>query len=459
MTTTSPSLPLERAAPPAPPRARGSLLLGHARQIQRDTITALAGLSAKAPEGIVGFRIGPSPAIAVSTPDTVREVLIERAEDYARGRRQTRALTPLMGQGLLVSEGPVHARQRRIILPHLSPRQVPKYADTVVAEAERYIAEWKTPQEVDLVAEMNSMTMDIVTQLLFSSSSRDNQALARAITEAFEWEMHALTSVLGLPLWVPTARNRRARENIATIRAWISRFIEERRSAGPDTSSVDLLGDLMSTRYEDGSAMSDSLLLDEALTAWGASQETSADAQAWTLYLLGTHPDVRERLHQEIEDTVGRRTVRHEDLADLPYCMQVFKEAMRLFPPASMIPRQAVRDTTLGGYAVKKGTMVFVNAYSLHRRPEVFEDPEAFDPGRFERSRERALPKGAYLPFGTGGNVCPGSHLALMEGHLLTAVLAQRLTVELLPGQRIRPHLMVNLRPDPGVRARVCLKD
>ncbi|MEU6887947.1 cytochrome P450 [Streptomyces viridosporus] len=459
MTTTSPRLPSQPAAAPAPPQARGSLLLGHARQIQRDTITALADLSAAAPEGIAGFRIGPSAAIVVSTPDTVREVLIERADDYARGRRQTRALTPLMGQGLLVSEGPLHARQRRIILPHLSPRQVPKYADTIVAEAERYIAEWKTPREVDLVAEMNSMTMDIVTQLLFSSSSRDNQALARAITEAFEWEMHALTSVLPLPLWVPTARNRRARENIATIRAWISRFIEERRASKDEDQPVDLLGDLMNTRYEDGSGMPDSLLLDEALTAWGASQETSADAQAWTLYMLATHPEIHRRVQQEIDDAVGRRTIRHGDLANLPYCMQVFKEAMRLFPPASMIPRQAVRDTTLRGYTVRKGTMVFINAYSLHRRPEVFDDPETFDPDRFERTRERALPKGAYLPFGTGGNVCPGSHLALMEGHLLTAVLAQRLTVELLPGQWIRPHLMVNLRPSPGVRARVCLTD
>ncbi|MER6716124.1 MULTISPECIES: cytochrome P450 [unclassified Streptomyces] len=455
--TTSPRLPLQHAAAPAPPQARGSLFLGHARQLQRDTITALAGLSATAPEGIAGFRIGTSPAIVVSTPDTVREVLIERADDYARGRRQTRALTPLMGQGLLVSEGPLHARQRRIILPHLSPRQVPKYADTIVAEAERYIAEWKTPHEVDLVAEMNSMTMDIVTQLLFSSSSRDNQALARAITEAFEWEMHALTSVFPLPLWVPTARNRRARQNIDTIRAWISRFIEERRASQDEAQPVDLLGDLMNTRYEDGSRMPDSLLLDEALTAWGASQETSADAQAWTLYMLATHPEVRERVRQEVDNAVGRRTVRHEDLSELPFCAQVFKEAMRLFPPASMIPRQAVRDTTLRGYTVKKGTMVFINAYSLHRRPEVFDDPETFDPDRFERTRERALPKGAYLPFGTGGNVCPGSHLALMEGHLLTAVLAQRLTVELLPGQRIRPHLMVNLRPSPGVRARVCL--
>ncbi|MEV8353330.1 cytochrome P450 [Streptomyces niveus] len=444
----------------APPLAPGaSLLLGHARELQRDTITALAGLSADAPDGVAGFRIGPGRAVVVSTAATVREVLIERAADYGRGKRQTRALEPLMGQGLLVSEGETHARQRRIVLPHLSPRQVPKHADTIVAEAERFVSRWSEPAEVDLVAEMNSLTMDIVTQLLFSASSRDNRALARAITEAFEWEMHAITSVVGLPLWVPTPRNRRARRNIALIRRWIAEFITERRASPDREETVDLLTDLMNTRYEDGSGMPDALLLDEALTAWGASQETSADAQAWTLYLLATHDTVRERVLDEVDSVLGRRTVTFEDLTLLPYCMQVFKEAMRLYPPASMIPRQAVRDTTVGNYTIKAGTMVFINAYSLHRRAEVFEDPERFDPDRFARPREKALPKSAYLPFGTGGNVCPGSHLAMMEGHLLTAVMAQRLRVDLLPGQEIRPQLLVNLRPSPGVRARVVLRD
>ncbi|RMI37237.1 cytochrome P450 [Streptomyces triticirhizae] len=458
MTTTVPRATGGSAASPPPQHPGGSALLGHARALQRDTIVALEQISDGAADGVMGFRIGPQPAVAVSTPATVREVLIDRADDYGRGRRQTRALTPLMGRGLLVSEGELHTRQRRIVLPHLSPRQVPRHADTIVAEAERYIAGWTEPTEVDLVAEMNSLTMNIVTQLLFSADSRDNRELARAITEAFEWEMHAITSVVAFPLWVPTARNRRARRNIDLIRRWIADFIHRRRAeqAGESPPEVtDLLGDLMGTRYEDGTGMPDDLLLDEALTAWGASQETSADAQAWTLYLLATHPEIRQRVRDEVDSVLGERTVTFDDLRQLPFCMQVFKEAMRLYPPASMIPRQAVRDTTVGGYRVKAGTMVFINAYSLHRRPEVYTDPERFDPDRFARTREKALPKGAYLPFGTGGNVCPGSHLANMEGHLLTALLAQRLTVELLPGQRIRPELLVNLRPSPGVRARV----
>ncbi|MGW9372152.1 cytochrome P450 [Streptomyces xanthophaeus] len=442
------------AAQPPPEAPGGTRLLGHAREIRRDTIAALHSF-ADAPRGVSGFRIGTSPAIVVSSAATAREVLIDSAADFGRGRRQTRALTPLMGNGLLTSEGDLHQRQRRLVVPHFSPRRIPKHVDAIVTEAERAVARWRDGADVDLVTEMNALTMDIVTRLLFSTSTRDNKGMARAITEAFEWEMHAITSVLALPMWVPTPRNLRARRNIAMFRGWIAGFIRERRAEG-GAAPEDVLGDLMAARYADGGTMPDALLLDEVLTAWGAAQETSADAQAWTLYLLARHPEVLERVRAEVDAELGRRTIRHDDLARLPYCLQVFKEAMRLYPPAAVIPRQAIRDTTVGGCAVASGTMVFISAYSLHRREEVFPDPERFDPERFSREREKALPKGAYLPFGTGSNVCPGSHLALMEGHLLTALLAQRLDVELLPqGSEVRPELLVNLRPSPGIRARV----
>ncbi|MFJ8403572.1 cytochrome P450 [Streptomyces microflavus] len=444
----------QQALPPLPQAPGGSRLLGHAPQIRQDTMAALHAL-ADNPGGVTGFRLGPSPAAVVSSAATAREVLIDSADDFGRGQRQTRALTPLMGNGLLTSEGDLHRRQRRLIVPHFSPRRIPRHADAIVAEAERTVADWRDGVDVDLVSEMNALTMDIVTRLLFSASTRDNKAMAQAITEAFEWEMHAITSIAALPMWVPTPRNLRARRNIASFRGWIADFIRERRAEGAEIRE-DVLADLMAARYEDGGSMPDDLLLDEVLTAWGAAQETSADAQAWTLYLLARHPEVQERVRAEVDAELGTRSVSYGDLARLPYCLQVFKEAMRLYPPAAVIPRQAIRDTCIGGYAVLSGTMVFISAYSLHRREDVFSDPERFDPDRFTREQEKTLPKGAYLPFGTGGNVCPGSHLAMMEGHLLTALLAQRLQVELLPqGSEIRPELLVNLRPSPGIRARV----
>lgn len=444
-----------RPLPMAPRRG----LLGHARALQTDTVNTLHQLSSES-DGVVGFRLGGSLAITVSTPVAARDVLIHQAEDFGRGKRQTRALTPLMGQGLLTSEGELHKKQRRLVVPHFSPRRIPRHADLIVSTAESVAERWKPGVDVDLVAEMNALTMDIVSQLLFSTSSRDNRALAEAITEAFEWEMHALTSPFALPLQVPVQRNRRAQRAITGIRAWISEFIRQRREAQQEGEEpADVLADLMAARYEDGGAMSEELLLDEVLTTWGAAQETSADAQAWVLYLLARHPDALKRVHHEIDTVLGERSVRFEDLPQLPYCLQVFKEAMRLYPPAAVIPRQAVRNTVVDGCAIPAGAMVFLNAYSLHRNPDVFDDPERFDPDRFARDREKELPKGAYLPFGTGGNVCPGSHLAMMEGHLLTVLLNQRLTFELLPqAAEVVPELLVNLRPSPGVRAHVAAR-
>jgi cytochrome P450 len=437
--------------------APGGGLLGHAKALQADTIATLHRI-ASASDGVMGFRIGGSLAVTVSTPAAARDVLIEKADGFGRGKRQTRALTPLMGNGLLTSEGELHRKQRRLVLPHFSPRRISRHAEAIVSTAESVAERWREGVDVDLVAEMNKLTMDIVSRLLFTASSRDNRALADAITEAFEWEMYAITSPAALPLWVPVPRNRRARRAMTGIRAWIAQFIRERQEAaeGGAEPPEDILGDLMASRYEDGTPMCGEPLLDEVLTAWGAAQETSADAQAWTLYLLARHPGVLKRVRHEIDTVLGERSVRCEDLPRLPYCLQVFKEAMRLYPPAAVIPRQAIRDTVVGGYAVPAGTMVFLNAFSLHRNPDVFADPERFDPDRFSREREKALPKGAYLPFGTGGNVCPGSHLAMMEGHLLTVVLHQRLAFDLLPqGAEVTPELLVNLRPSPGVRARV----
>lgn len=438
--------------PVALPIARGDPLLGHVRAIRRDALAALAALADDS-GGVAGFRIGLTQALVVSSPSAVREVLIERASDFGRGKRQTRALAPLLGRGLLTSEGELHARQRHLVVPHFSRRRVARYAEKIVAEAERTIGGWADGAEVDLLAEMNSLTMNIVTGLLFSTSIRQNRALARAISDVFDWEMRAMTSAFPLPIWVPTPRNRRASSSIAALRDWINGFVHERRTGGGP--SDDILAELMAARYEDGSAIPDELLLDEVLTTWGAAQETSADAQAWTLYLLACHPDALARIRQEEAAVLGGRPVRYDDLAELPYSLQVFKEAMRLYPPAAVIPRQAVRDTVVGGYRVSGGTMVFISAYSMHRRPEVFPDPCRFDPDRFSRERERYLPKGAYLPFGTGGNVCPGSHLAMLEGHLLTTVLAQRIDAELSPGQVVRPELLINLRPAPGVLARI----
>lgn len=423
-----------------PPTLASRPVVGMWPELRADTLELLTRAAQLG--GYCGFRLGPRPAAVVSAPELVRDVLLDHPGDFEKGKFLTRALRPVLGEGLLVSEGDLHTRQRRIIAPTLGHRRVSRYVEWIVAEADRRIAGWATGTPVDLLAEMNALAMDVIGRILFGATMRDEHLLAQAVTEVFEWEMHALTSPLSLPVALPLRRNRRMRAARGYVRARMTEIIEGHQGTDDDS----LLARLVAARYDDGTAMSPDQLLDEVLTLWGAAHETSADAQVWTLYLLGRHPDVLGRLVAEVDHVLGDRPLRVEDLPHLPYSLQVFKESLRLYPPAAAMVRVARRDCAVGPYRVRAGTILFVSPYTLHRNETVFPHAERFDPDRFLPEREKALPRLAFLPFGAGGYGCVGNHLALLEGHALTATLAQRVQWTLGPVDAV-PRLLINLRP------------
>jgi cytochrome P450 len=201
--------------------------------------------------------------------------------------------------------------------------------------------------------------------------------------------------------------------------------------------------------------MSDEQLFDETITLCGAAQETTADAMSWALHLLVTHPEIYARLRREVDEVLGDRSVTYQDLERLPSSLQVFKEALRLYPPGSIMLRGAVRDTAIGGYRVPRGATVAISIWALHRRPDVYLDPERFDPDRFRREQERKIPKCGFMPFGAGRRVCLGNHFSLMEGQALLATLLQRVELEDVPEHPVVPQLLVNLRARTGIRVRV----
>jgi cytochrome P450 len=204
--------------------------------------------------------------------------------------------------------------------------------------------------------------------------------------------------------------------------------------------------------------MSDSQLMDECLILFSAGHETTAAALTWTWYFLCQHPDVYQKVQQEVESALQGRTPTYDDLTRLPYCLQVFKETMRLYPPAAGIVREASHDIEIDGYLVPKGYTIIISPYTLHRKSEYFPDPETFDPERFTPEREKQLPRYAYIPFGAGPRICIGNHLALMEGQLLIATLAQRVTFTLIPGQTIEPDPVHNLALRPGGKVEVVVR-
>ena len=203
--------------------------------------------------------------------------------------------------------------------------------------------------------------------------------------------------------------------------------------------------------------MTDEQIADEALILFAAGHETTATALTWVWYLLTTHPDIYTKVQQEIDSVLKGRTPTYSDLAQLPYTLQVFKETMRLYPPAYTLIRFALHDLNIDGYPVRKGQAVLTSPYLLHHKAEYFPNPEAFDPERFTPENEKKLPRLAYMPFGAGPRICIGNHFAMMEGHLLLATLAQRVTFELVPGQQVIPDpgKTITLRPRHNLMMRV----
>jgi cytochrome P450 len=252
------------------------------------------------------------------------------------------------------------------------------------------------------------------------------------------------------PSW-PTPGNRRGQKAIARLDRTVYRLIDERRKQGGDRGDF-LTMLLLAQDEDDGSVMTDKQVRDEAMNIFLAGHETTANALAWTFYLLAQHPAMRERLEREIDGALGGRTPTLADLPRLPFTLQVFKEAMRLYPPAFVVARRALRDVTIGGHRLAKNELAIINIVGMHRRPEYFAEPDRFDPERFSAEAEKSMNKRAFLPFGAGARVCIGNHFALLEGHLALAAMAQRVRLDLAPGSaRVEPEPLITLRPRGGM--------
>ncbi len=308
---------------------------------------------------------------------------------------------------------------------------------------------------LDVAHAMTQLTLRIVGKTLFDADLRDEAAeLGAAITEVQEQFNARNGRVIQIPDAWPTPANRRAQRAIARLDAVIYRTIAARRATGDDRG--DLLSMLLAAQdADDGEFMTDRQVRDEAMTLFLAGHETTANALAWTWYLLARHPAVYDRLRDEATAVLHGRTPTYADLAALPYALQVLKEAMRLYPPVPMIVRQATHAVTVGGQEFPANTRFLVSQYAMHRRPDLFPDPDRFDPDRFTPEAEANVPRDAYLPFADGPRNCIGASFALMEGQIILATLAQRVRFSLVPGKLVVPQPLVTLRPRDGIRVAV----
>jgi cytochrome P450 len=326
----------------------------------------------------------------------------------------------------------------------------------MVGCALRSLADWQHGQACDILKEMMKLTLGIIAKTLFDA---DISGQAAAVGEALEVAQHhfllRVGSLLPLPLWVPTRNNMRLQRAVRKLDAVIYEFIRNRRACSEDKG--DLLSLLLRARDEgDRTGMSDKQLRDEAMTLFLAGHETTALALSWAWYLLATNPDAARRLQLEVDQALGDRSATVGDWPHLVFTEQVIMEAMRLYPPAYVMGREALEDCTVGGYLVQKGRTVLMPQWVVHRDPRWFADPEKFRPERWQEDAVKSLPKFAYFPFGGGPRQCIGNTFAMMETVLVLATIAQHFEFTVVPEHPVVPFPTFTLRPRHGIHAVLC---
>ncbi len=438
-----------RAAKPAIPTVPGVPVFGNLLQFRRDRM-ALHELAARTNPVLARIQLAHIPIYLTTDADIAHEVLAGGAEYYSKSAG-LHFLEPLLGNGLLIAEGTVHKRHRKLLAPAFAPKRLAAYGDVMVSETVDQVSRWTKDQPVDLSTEMMELTLAIAGRTMFSAHVRDD---AKTIAEGLELAMRSqsasLKSLVRLGYEWPLPRHRQMRRAVEMLDSVVYRLIAEGRKRGTDVG--DVLSILLMARDDDGTGLTDPQVRDEVMTLLLAGHETTANALSWTWYELGRNPGALERLRAEIDTVLGQRTVTVDDLPQLPWTAAVIDEAMRLHPPAYMTGRESVVPVELGGHSLAKGSIVAINIFGIHRRDDYYPTPLAFKPERFLPEAKKARPRHHYLPFGAGPRICIGSHFALMEAQLSLSTLVQRADIR-MQVTSVGHEPLVTLRPAGGLRA------
>ena len=404
-------------------------------------------------------------------PAQVRRVLVNEWEKFPKSCLMHRVLEPLLGDSIFTTNGAVWKRQRRLMdiaFGQARLKQVMPLMDQAVSDMLRRfdrIAEQGGVLSADV--EMTHVTADIIFRTILSRELAG--ADARAVFHEFNRYQEASVGVatlvmFHLPPWLsPGFEWFRAKRSAKKIRAILQNIIHERYTAyrqGSPEHSDDILGALMEARDpQDGSAFNFKELVDQIAMLFLAGHETSASALSWSLYLIAACPDVQQRMVGEIRATVGDRNIEFPDIKKLHYIWNVFRETLRLYPPVGYFSRQAAETHCARNKTIRAGSSILISPWLIQRHRELWDDPDSFDPDRFDREESRESLKQAYLPFSLGPRVCIGAAFATQEAILILANLARRYTFETLPGHVPEPAGRLTVRSANGIRLRLLLRD
>jgi cytochrome P450 len=434
-----------------PPGPKGGLLLGNTLDYLRDSLGFTTGAAHEYGD-IVRLRLGNLRTYLLTNPEHIEYVLRSHADQFMKDKL-TRWLVPLLGQGLLTSEGAFWRRQRRLAQPSFQHQQIARYASIMVEHTERMLETWRDDEIRHPHRELTRLTLSVVAKTLFDAElSGDASAVGESVEVV---QNHFMSPMRWFRVfdYLPLPSNRRYRRAMRQIDDVIYRIIRDRRQSGHDPG--DLLSRLLAARDDEGRGMTDRELRDEMVTLVLAGHETTALALFFTLYLLSQSPRAENALAAELGGLPQDRPLSAQDVPALRYTEWIVRESMRLYPPAWVIAREALCDCEIGGYDVPKGTQLFALQWVVHRDARWFADPDEFRPERWDNDLIKRLPKCAYFPFGDGPRICIGNHFAMMEAVLILATIARRFRLSVEPGQTLELLPSITLRPRRELRMRV----
>jgi cytochrome P450 len=445
--------PSRRKNGPTVPGPKGLPLIGPIREIRDDPLGFSVRMAQTYGE-ITGFNLGPHRVFMLNRPEYFHHVLVDNYRNYSKSRFY-KAVGPIFGNGLVTSDGETWKRQRQLAQPAFHRKRIAEMAAGMTEEIHGMLDQWDAAatdgRPIDTLAACMELALGNITRAMFGTDVRSEFAtINRSIGTILRRAEGQIWSALPVPYWFPTKSNVSAWRAARRLNDIVDRLIAECKEDAEERG--DLLSMLITARYPDtGQAMAHEQLRDEVRTILIAGHETVGSTAGFITYLISKHPEIERRLVEEIDTVLGGDRPTFDHLSGLKYTNMVVREALRLYPSAWTISRQALQDDQIGPHHIPKGSTIMLSPYVMHRNPKYWDNPEAFIPERFTPEEIERRPSHSYVPFGGGPRGCIGDNFALTELTLLTAMIYQRFTLQVVPGYQLRPEPMISLRPIGGV--------
>lgn len=406
---------------------------------------------------VTRFTLGPRwlmpPIVVATSPQGIRDIVSVRDGSIDKTSAVAAQLRSIIGGNLFVLPHDEWLPRRRTLQPVFTKQRVDSFAGHMAEAAEMITASWPTDSEIDLDGQARLLSMRALGRsVLGLDLDERSDAVAEPLRVATGYAVARALRPLRAPAWLPTPARRRALAATETIRRLADEIIAACR-ADPTLDAPLVHALIAATDPETGRPLSDSEIRDEMIIFLFAGQDTTATTLTYTLWSLGRHPQIQDRVAAEVA-AIGDRRLTTEDVGNLGYTVQVIKEALRLCPPGPTGSRRATRDVEVAGYRVEAGTMLVFGRMSVQRDPTLWTNPLQFDPDRFSPQNSKDRDRWQYVPFGGGPRSCIGDHFAMLEATLAIATIIRNVRITALEAEfpLAVPFTMV---PGGPIRARV----